>query len=80
MADLVIDMLHRVMGAFMNADAELAAQIPDDDDSVDDYYNQIYRDMINGVIAYLYSDRPRKSDHLGGTQPGAHGRPGDQYL
>jgi len=41
MSELATDMLHRAMGAFVNADAEMAKKIPGDDDKVDVLYNQI---------------------------------------
>lgn len=51
MADFVVEMLHKAVGAFVNADADLARQIPKDDDRVDDYYNQINRVMITYMIS-----------------------------
>jgi len=52
MSDLATDMLHRAMSAFVNADAELARKIPDEDDKVDILYNQINK----AIFAELNAD------------------------
>jgi phosphate transport system protein len=46
MAEIATDMLHRSVTAFINQDAELARQIPPEDDQVDNLYNQIYRELV----------------------------------
>jgi phosphate transport system protein len=46
MAEISVDMLHRAVTAFINQDAELARQIPAEDDQVDNLYNQIYRELV----------------------------------
>jgi phosphate transport system protein len=46
MAEVSVDMLHRAVGAFVAADAEMARQIPPEDDIVDDLYNQVNRDLV----------------------------------
>jgi len=46
MASLVVDMLHRALQAFLDRDVAAAQAIPPDDDKVDAYYNQAYRDLI----------------------------------
>ena len=51
MAKVCIDMLHRALQAFVERDAEAARSIPDDDDQVDNYYNQIYRDLMDQMIS-----------------------------
>lgn len=51
MADLGLDMLHRSLTAFVAADAELARQIPDEDDQIDALYNQVYRELVTYMIA-----------------------------
>ena len=51
MADIATGMLHRAMGAFVAADAELAAKIPKEDTKVDDLYNKINRSLVAEVTA-----------------------------
>ncbi len=46
MAAIATDMLHRAMGAFVAADAELAVKIPLEDTKVDDLYNKINRSLF----------------------------------
>jgi phosphate transport system protein len=51
MAEKAVDMLHRAIDAFINADAETAKQIPEEDDDVDVLYNQVIRELITYMIA-----------------------------
>ena len=51
MAEITTDMLRRALGAFVAGDAEQAAQIPQDDDAVDDLYNQINRVLLTYMMA-----------------------------
>lgn len=46
MTEIAVDMLHRAVGAFVAADAELARSIPPEDDLVDDLYVQVYRELV----------------------------------
>ena len=46
MADIVVDMLHRSVGAFVAQDEYAARSIPKEDDRVDDLYNQGYRELV----------------------------------
>ena len=46
MAEIVVNMLHRAVSAFIAQDAEQARLIPQDDDQVDGLYEKIYRDLI----------------------------------
>jgi phosphate transport system protein len=46
MAEIAVDMLHRAVSAFVEANAELARSIPDEDDQVDALYNQVYRELV----------------------------------
>ncbi len=50
MAEIAVDMLHRAVGAFVARDAELARQIPKDDDQVDALYNAVYRELVTIMI------------------------------
>ena len=50
MAEKVADMLHRSLTAFINEDVETAELIPAEDDEVDDFYTQIYRELITYVM------------------------------
>jgi phosphate transport system protein len=51
MAELTTDMLHRALGAFVNADVEIARTLPYEDDEVDALYNQVYRELLTYMIA-----------------------------
>src|SRR5512134_2716472 len=51
MAEMVVSMLQRAISAFVSQDMELARQIPADDDKVDTFYQQIYRDLIAVIIS-----------------------------
>jgi phosphate transport system protein len=51
MADKTSSMLHRALDAFVRRDVDLALAIPLDDDEVDEYYNLIYRELMDLIIA-----------------------------
>ncbi len=51
MAELTADMLHRALGAFVEADVETALEIPKEDDQVDHLYNQVYRELLTYMMA-----------------------------
>lgn len=51
MADIAVSMLNRAVTAFVNQDVEMARRIPDDDDQVDTYYQEIYRELIDIIVA-----------------------------
>ena len=51
MSDLAVGMLHRALSAFINEDVNMAYRIPQEDDLVDDFYNQIYRKTVAAMIA-----------------------------
>lgn len=51
MADLGLDMLHRALTAFIERDAQTARSIPLEDDEIDGLYNQVYRDLLDIMIA-----------------------------
>ncbi len=50
MAEVGVSMLHRALGAFVTENAQQAAEIPGEDDEVDELYNQVYRFMVNAMI------------------------------
>jgi phosphate transport system protein len=50
MADKAVEMLHRSLTAFVNEDIEEARNIPDEDDVVDKYYEEIYTDLMKIII------------------------------
>lgn len=50
MADQVIKMLNEAVKAFVNHDVDAARQIPDEDDMVDAFYQQIYRELVAIMI------------------------------
>lgn len=52
MAEIAVSMLHRAVGAFVTEDAELARQIPAEDDQVDALYQQVYHELV----ALMFSD------------------------
>ncbi|MCC7128780.1 MAG: phosphate signaling complex protein PhoU [Anaerolineae bacterium] len=49
MGELVVDMLHRAINAFVNLDVDTARAIPFEDAQVDALYYQVYQELI-GVI------------------------------
>jgi phosphate transport system protein len=51
MSEIAVDMLHRAVGAFVAADADTARRIPQEDDRVDELYNQVYRDLVDIMLA-----------------------------
>jgi phosphate transport system protein len=51
MADLGLSMLQRALSAFVARDADTARAIPNEDKSVDDLYNQVYKDLLKIMIA-----------------------------
>ncbi len=51
MAEIGASMLHRALSAFVNEDSDLARTIPIEDDEVDDLYNEVYRMLVNAMIA-----------------------------
>jgi len=67
MAEIVVDMLHRAVGAFVNADAETARMIPEEDDKVDALYNLVYRELIT----IMFND-PGKIDQANHLMWAAH--------
>ena len=46
MADLATSMLHRALGAFVAGDLVAAHSIPEEDNQVDEYYQSIYRKIV----------------------------------
>ena len=57
MSEIVIDMVHRAVGAFVTADSESASLIPEEDQKVDALYNSVYLELIN-----IMSEDPNKID------------------
>lgn len=51
MADKTRDMLYQSLEAFVRRDVELAHAIPEEDDVVDTLYEQLYRNLIDYIIA-----------------------------
>jgi phosphate transport system protein len=50
MAEITADMLHRALGAFAAGDSAAAHSIPREDDTVDNLYNQVYRELLTFMI------------------------------
>jgi phosphate transport system protein len=50
MGELVVSMLHRAVGAFVNRDVETASAIPAEDDQVDALYEQVYHDLVEIML------------------------------
>jgi phosphate transport system protein len=51
MAQIASDMLRRSLKAFVDQDVEIAREIPNEDDLVDDLYNQVFRELITYMIS-----------------------------
>ena len=50
MAEKAVDMLHRSLDALINQNADAAKQITIEDDEVDNFYNQIFRELLTFMI------------------------------
>jgi phosphate transport system protein len=55
-------MLDEALEAFARGDAELAREIPPRDDEIDRLYNEIYRELINVIMAE--PDRIEQANYL----------------
>lgn len=64
MAELTVDMLHRAVGAFVNHNVELAKEIPEEDDRVDELYNQVYQELVEIMINNPSSTTIDQANHL----------------
>jgi len=51
MGEMGVDMLHRALSAFVDENAQIASAIPAEDDAVDALYNEIYHELVRGMIA-----------------------------
>jgi phosphate transport system protein len=51
MAEKAVSMLHRALGAFVTENPQLAHEIPQEDQIVDNQYNEFYRTLVNAMIA-----------------------------
>jgi phosphate transport system protein len=51
MSEMAVSMLHRALSAFINENPNQAMLIPEEDNEVDELYNQIYRQIVNAMIA-----------------------------
>lgn len=67
MADIVVSMLHRAVGAFVAKDVETAQAIPKEDDQVDELYQQVYRELVT----IMFSD-PKTIDQANYLMWAAH--------
>jgi phosphate transport system protein len=50
MTDITVDMLRRALQAFINSDEQAARKIVKEDDSIDDLYNQVFRELISFMV------------------------------
>jgi phosphate transport system protein len=67
MAEIAVDMLHKAISAFIAQDAEIAREIPKEDDRVDTLYIQVYRELV----AIMLSD-PTTIDRANSLMWAAH--------
>ena len=67
MAEKTRFMLHKALEAYSRKDAELAKDIPNDDDAVDQLYNQTHKAVLNYVIA-----NPEKMEEMHRIEWAAH--------
>ena len=51
MADKGCELLRRALDAFVQRDVAAAREIPSEDDQVDALYNQVYRQLLDAIIA-----------------------------
>ncbi len=66
-AEIGVSMLHDALGAFIAENAQLAYQIPQADDEVDELYNRVYHALVNAMIA-----NPEIIDHANHLMWAAH--------
>lgn len=57
MADAVCDMLHTVLNAFVESDAQTAQRVGEMDDEVDHMYRQVFESIIQNMISHEYNVR-----------------------
>jgi len=50
MSEIVVQMVHDAVTAFVNLDAEAARRIPREDDRIDELYNMIYEELIAIIL------------------------------
>jgi phosphate transport system protein len=67
MAEIGVSMLHDALGAFIAENAQLAYQIPQADDEVDELFNRVYHALVNAMIA-----NPETIDHANHLMWAAH--------
>ncbi len=67
MAEIGVSMLHDALGAFIAENAQLAYQIPQADDEVDELFNRVYHALVNAMIA-----NPEIIDHANHLMWAAH--------
>ncbi len=67
MAAIGVSMLHDALGAFIAENAQLAYQIPQADEEVDELYNRVYHALVNAMIA-----NPEIIDHANHLMWAAH--------
>lgn len=67
MAEIAISMLEQSIKAFVERDSAAARVIPDQDDEIDELFNQIYRQLVQGMIA-----NPKMIDQANHLQWAAH--------
>lgn len=51
MTEISLSMLHRALGAFIEENAQVASQIPREDNQVDELYQRCYRSIVSSMIA-----------------------------
>jgi len=51
MADVAREMLKQALDSYLNRDADLAHKVAERDDEIDHLYNQIFRDLLNFMVA-----------------------------
>ncbi len=67
MAEIAISMLEQSVRAFVDRDSAAARVIPDQDDEVDELFNQVYFQLVQGMIA-----DPKMIDQANHLQWAAH--------
>ena len=58
MCEMAVSMLHRALSAFISENPNQAMTITEEDNEVDELYNQVYRHVVNSMIA-----NPETIDH-----------------
>ena len=79
MASAVRAMVSKSLGALIFRNVEMATQVLESDDVVDQYRDRIFERLLQSMTQEPTRRRPRPAVRAGHAPPGAHRRPRHQY-